>query len=61
MRLTTLSTSRFDTIKELVQEHISADSDLILPSEITGWEAVKTLADNVERIVISESGISPAI
>ncbi|KAF8583975.1 P-loop containing nucleoside triphosphate hydrolase protein [Ramaria rubella] len=47
--------SRFDTIRELVQQHISSDTHLILPSEITGWQGIKTLTENVERIVASES------
>jgi len=55
VRLKSKSNSRFDTIRELVHQHVYSDSHLILPSEITGWENVKTLADNVESIVASET------
>lgn len=37
-----------------MQQHISSDTNVILPSEITGWQGIKILADNVERIVASE-------
>ncbi|KAF8529271.1 P-loop containing nucleoside triphosphate hydrolase protein [Hysterangium stoloniferum] len=55
VRVSFSSNVRFDIIRELVQQHISSDSHLILPSEITGWDSFKTLADNVERITASES------
>ncbi|KIJ26990.1 hypothetical protein M422DRAFT_105855, partial [Sphaerobolus stellatus SS14] len=55
VRLSSKSNSRFDTIRELVEQHVYSDSHLILPSEITGWETKKTLQGNVERIVASET------
>ncbi|KAF8511192.1 P-loop containing nucleoside triphosphate hydrolase protein [Gautieria morchelliformis] len=54
VRISATSNSRFDTIRELVRQHIYSDTHLILPSEITGWQSIKTLVDNVERIVTSE-------
>ncbi|GJJ07734.1 hypothetical protein Clacol_001939 [Clathrus columnatus] len=54
-RISSSSKCRFDTIRELVREHVCSEPNLILPSEITGWENVKTLADNIERITVTES------
>ena len=55
VRLNTHSTARADLIKELVHKHVSADQQLYVPGEISGWQSEPRLAQNVHRIMACET------
>lgn len=55
VRLKTHSTARADLIKELVHKHVSADQQLYIPGEISGWQSEPRLAQNVHRIMACET------
>ena len=55
VRLKTHSTARADLIKQLVHKHVSADQQLYVPGEITGWQSEPRLAQNVHRIMACET------
>jgi hypothetical protein len=55
VRLKTHSTARADLIKQLVHEHVSADQQLYVPSEITSWQSEPRLAQNVHRLMACET------
>ena len=55
VRLKTHSTARADLIKELVHKHVSADQQLYVPGEISGWQSEPRLAQNVHRIMACET------
>ena len=55
VRLKTHSTARADLIKQLVHKHVSADQQLYVPGEISGWQSEPRLAQNVHRIMACET------
>ena len=55
VRLKMHSTARADLIKQLVHKHISADQQLYVPGEISGWQSEPRLAQNVHRIMACET------
>jgi hypothetical protein len=55
VRLKTHSTARADLIKELVHKHVSADQQLYVPGELSGWQSQPRLAQNVHRIMACET------
>ena len=55
VRLKTHSTARVDLIKQLVHKHVSADQQLYVPGEISGWQSEPRLAQNVHRIIACET------
>jgi pachytene checkpoint protein 2 len=55
IRLKTHSTARADLIKQLVHKHVSADQQLYVPGEISGWQSEPRLGQNVHRIMACET------
>lgn len=55
VRLKIHSTARADLIKELVYKHVSADQQLYVPGELSGWQSQPRLAQNVHRIMACET------
>lgn len=55
VRLKMHSTARADLIKQLVHKHVSADQQLYVPGEISGWQSEPRLAQNVHRIMACET------
>ncbi|KAG8969984.1 hypothetical protein FRC03_012437 [Tulasnella sp. 419] len=49
------SSALFDTIRNAVEQHVSMDEHIYLPSVITGWETTPLLQKNVEVIRATES------